>query len=226
MKSNKRNRIFSILISLAVMISCLLALFQVRGEISGIYDRLLGKNITISTVQLDVNRAVASDPVGSDQAEQDREESEEEEIFNLLFLLSCMAVMGGSFTAGVFLKSFLCGNYDLIKDKGLLGCRFMSRLRYYRKWSIKFLSPIQKILSSCSDLYDINPIGKRGLFSFAAGTAERAVQVESRPAFVASLQNAGFLYVARSETETEGGEFYGMKTRRVRKGIIRGGILR
>jgi hypothetical protein len=91
---------------------------------------------------------------------------------SLIFML-LLAVIG-------FVKVFCDKN--LIHDNRML----QARVKFYRWWSLKFLTPLQKCIINRADEYDLNPMSLIG-----------RVEYVNTPYFVLCEQSAGCFFVYR-----------------------------
>lgn len=147
----------SFILALAVLVSFVLGFFQFRQEAAGLYEALRQNLSHPAAVSVNINRSLGDSENNSPGQRSEKEENTQ----NLLLLLSSLAVFAssGSLTCILLLTALVGVGFLLLKTKEREKS-FYSQLRYYRRWWVKFLNPIQRSILNRADIYDINRIGK------------------------------------------------------------------
>ncbi len=146
-----KSHIFTIFLAVVLIFSFTFTLSKISGQISGSSS----ENISyIGPAALNINNYVSSEKSNST-----REEGQKESVLYDMLLFLASAVFFGNtaryaacallvFLTGVFRKTLETRKMKEVK----------SRIIYYLKWCIEFLSPVEEIMQNRADEYDINPI--------------------------------------------------------------------
>lgn len=180
---NKKNRKIKniVVISLVILllVSFIGGFFQVNKQDIGVVCNELTGNLSFSTrARNNINKNMNTE---QKPASEEKEESDKN-ITDLLFLLSSIVTLGSTPYLVLFVIFMGAAGFCILKSDNNLMRResFISKLRYYKEWYIKFMSPVEKSMRNRADEYDINPM--------------KRVLRGKNPHFALDRQNAGFFY--------------------------------
>ncbi len=174
-KMSKKRKVLILAFALILPSVFVLGCYYTTEGSSGLSGLLRGSMSYPAEVSVNINRMINRDTEsGSPEREEGREDRE-----NFLFLSGRASAFSGGDIVTVLLMSmvFLCLVFTFSEYKKRNNKK-LSRMRYYSKWRSNFLSPVWKIIRNRANDYDITRI--------------KQILGIRNPAFVASLQNAGF----------------------------------
>ena len=156
-KNEKNKKYLTIPTALAVMFISICSFYQFRSEIAGFYQLLTESVDHHTAAPVHINRMLLG---MNEEAESpaSEESSENENFYNLLFMIGSVILIKNTFriTAAVFL---LAAGFVIKQPEVRLRKRhLLSRVKYYREWSVKFLDPVRKSINCRAEDYDINPV--------------------------------------------------------------------
>ncbi len=126
--------------------------FHLDQEAVSIYEMFSESLSSPAAAQVSINREIN----GESRSEgEDREE--ESKFYDLLFLIGSIVFMSSN-TAILYIPVFLMLSLYIFKEvPGLDRGRRAGKIRFYRLRALKFLNPVQKIIRTRAERYDINP---------------------------------------------------------------------
>ncbi|MFC2061137.1 hypothetical protein ACFLUV_01340 [Elusimicrobiota bacterium] len=165
----KRNKIISI-ISVFIIIS-----FSFLGTIQ-IYQRVVN-NLTIiksvisfpSKPMIMINKFIKRSTEDFESKKQpvpiEDKEKKRHKLAEILYMIINSVMITGQ--NNIMLMMFLLAGFTIMRKKFSAdvkrdALKSPPRIRHYKWWSLRFLTPLQKCIQNRSDIYDINPIVYNG----------------------------------------------------------------
>ncbi|GEM_PF-1663273 len=170
-----QKNIVNVALVILLIISFFIGFFQLNKQYEDTTG--IGWIKSMAVAQVNINQRLNNEG----KTAHEENENEDKNIMDLLYLLSCMVVLGGTtYVIKVMVFMLTTGFSNLYNIQEKIKKKLLSRMKHYKVWYVKFLSPVEKCMWSRVDEYDINPIRKYG--------------GNGNPDFVLKKAKSGFFY--------------------------------
>ncbi len=156
LKKGKIRKLLALPMAVILSGTFIVSFFQARQEIYSLYQTFRESVSYTSIAEVNINRTIA-DETGAPASGETQEKNSS--FYNLIFLLGSITLLNGAGSViSVIFLAFILSSGILNRSVRKQNAMLMSRLRHYKAWSLKFLTPLQKCILNRADEYDINPV--------------------------------------------------------------------